>query len=252
MQILGIIPARYASTRFPGKPLAMIGGKPMIEHVWRGVSNTGAVDRVIVATDDQRIADTVKAFGGEAMMTSTTHRSGTDRCGEVMERLGKEAARYEVVINIQGDEPRVAARQLLAVAQCFADDPSTEVATLCKRIERSDELLSPNVVKVVRNLAGDAIYFSRQPLPHLRGVEPAEWLLRQDYYKHIGIYAFRRDVLQRVVQMAQTPLELSESLEQLRWLENGLRISVRETDVENIAIDTPEDLKKLEQQSPAI
>jgi len=246
MHILGIIPARYASTRFPGKPLALIGGKPMIEHVWRGVSDTQAVDRVIVATDDQRIADAVGAFGGEAMMTSTAHRSGTDRCGEVLERLGEEAAGYEVVINIQGDEPRVAARQLQAVAQCFDDDPSTEIATLCKRIESSDELLSVNVVKVVRNLGGDAIYFSRQPIPHLRGVEPSEWLQHQDYYKHIGIYAFRCDVLQRVVGLAPSPLEVSESLEQLRWLENGLRISVRETDVENIAIDTPEDLKKLE------
>lgn len=247
MQILGIIPARYASTRFPGKPLALIGGRPMIEHVWRGVSDSGLMDRVVVATDDQRIADAVKAFGGDVMMTSTKHRSGTDRCGEVVSTLGDEAERYDVVVNIQGDEPRVAARQLDSVTRCFVDDPTTEIATLCKHIDSADELLSPNVVKVVCGLGGNALYFSRQPIPYLRGVETDQWLCRHDYYKHIGIYAFRRDVLQRVVTLAPSPLEVSESLEQLRWLENGMRISVRETDVENIAIDTPEDLKKLEQ-----
>ncbi len=218
----------------------------MIEHVWRGVSATNLVDRVIVATDDLRIADTVASFGGEAMMTSSEHRSGTDRCGEVVTRLGEVANQYDVVINIQGDEPRVAARQLQTVVQCFVDNPATEIATLCKRIDCLDELVSPNVVKVVCSQNGNALYFSRQPLPFLRGVETSLWLDSQDYYKHIGIYAFRRDVLQRVVQLTPSALELSESLEQLRWLENGYSISVRETDVENIAIDTPEDLMKLE------
>ncbi|MBO4308172.1 MAG: 3-deoxy-manno-octulosonate cytidylyltransferase [Bacteroidales bacterium] len=247
MKILGIIPARYASTRFPGKPLALIDGKPMIEHVWRGVTESSAVSRAIVATDDSRIAEAVRAFGGEVMMTGEHHRSGTDRCGEVVKKLVHSADCYDVVINIQGDEPRVAASQLRTVAAIF-DDPKTEIATLKKSIASPEELFSPNVVKVVCNPSGDALYFSRQPIPYLRNTEKDLWLEKQKYYKHIGIYAFRLDILESVTKLAQTPLELSESLEQLRWLENGFRISVRETDVENIAIDTPEDLLKL--QSP--
>ena len=247
MKILGIIPARYASTRFPGKPLALIDGKPMIEHVWRGVTESSLLSRAIVATDDERIANAVRTFGGEVMMTGEHHRSGTDRCGEVVEKLGHSAEDYDVVINIQGDEPRVAASQLRTVTAIF-DDPTTEIATLKKSITTPEELFSPNVVKVVCNLSGDALYFSRQPIPYLRNVEQNQWLERQKYYKHIGIYAFRLDVLKAVTRLAQTPLELGESLEQLRWIENGFRISVGETDVENIAIDTPEDLLKLQSQ----
>jgi len=216
----------------------------MIEHVWRGVSATDGIDRVIVATDDKRIADTVKAFGGEVMMTATTHRSGTDRCGEVIRTLGDEARLYDIVINVQGDEPRVAASQLQTVQALF-NKPTTEIATLRKRIGNSSELFSPNVVKVVCSLQGDALYFSRQPIPHLRGSEQTAWLLQGSYFKHVGIYAFRREVLEQVVNLEPTPLELSESLEQLRWLENGFRITVGDTDVENISIDTPEDLNKL-------
>ncbi|MBR3528043.1 MAG: 3-deoxy-manno-octulosonate cytidylyltransferase [Bacteroidales bacterium] len=244
MKVLGIIPARYNSTRFPGKPLVMIHDKPMIEHVWNGVSNTGLVDRVIVATEDKRILDTVTAFGGEAVMTGKHHKSGTDRCGEVLEKMGSDVEQYDVVINIQGDEPKVAAKQIKQVVEIF-EDPTVQIATLKKRIKTIAELTSTNAVKVVCGLNNDALYFSRQPIPYLRGIAKEMWLRRQHYYKHIGIYAFRREVLQTLVKLPQTPLEKSESLEQLRWMENGYRISVRETDQESVAIDIPEDLLKL-------
>ena len=244
MKILGIIPARYNSTRFPGKPLVMINDKPMIEHVWNGVSGTGLVDRVIVATEDKRILDTVTKFGGEAVMTGKHHKSGTDRCGEALEKIGAEADGYDVVINIQGDEPKVAAKQIKQVLEPFADH-AVQIATLKKRIKTLAELNSTNAVKVVCDLSGDALYFSRQPIPYLRSIAKEMWLRRQHYYKHIGIYAFRREVLQQLVKLAQTPLEKSESLEQLRWMENGYRITVRETDQESVAIDIPEDLLKL-------
>lgn len=226
MKTLVIIPARYASTRFPGKPLARIGGRPMIEHVWRGVAKIDAIEEAIVATDDERIADAVEAFGGQVMMTRADHKSGTDRCGEVLERMGEE---YDVVINVQGDEPRVQASQLEGLIEAF-NDPTVQIATLKKRITDPEELTDPNTVKVVTDLRGNALYFSRQSI--------SEW-------KHVGIYAFRGEVLKEVVRLPQSGLELRERLEQLRWLENGYRIAVRETEVENIGIDTPEDLERL-------
>ncbi len=244
MNILGIIPARYASTRFPGKPLAMIGDKPMIQWVWEGVSRIEELSHVVVATDDERIYRCVKAFGGNVMMTGTHHRSGTDRCGEVLQRMGSDANQYDVVINIQGDEPRVAASQIATLAHCF-DNPDIEIATLKKRITDSESLFSPNCVKVTTDLQGNAICFSRHPIPYLRGVEQAQWMDRYAYFKHIGVYAFRLSTLQRVMTFSPTPIEQAESLEQMRWLENGLRIAVRETDIENIAIDTPDDLQHL-------
>ncbi len=244
MKILGIIPARYNSTRFPGKPLVMIDGKPMIEHVWHGVADTGLVDHVVVATEDQRIMDAVAAFGGEAVMTGKHHKSGTDRCGEAMQKINEDINQYDVIINIQGDEPRVAAEHLKLIAKTF-DDPDVQIATLKKRITSLAELNSTNTVKVVCALNGDALYFSRQPLPYLRGIAKEMWLRRNHYYKHIGIYAFRREVLQELVKLEQTPLEKSESLEQLRWMENGYRITVRETTKESVAIDMPEDLLRL-------
>ena len=244
MKVLGIIPARYNSTRFPGKPLVMINDKPMIEHVWNGVYNTGLLDRVVVATEDKRIVEAVEAFGGEAVMTGKHHKSGTDRCGEAMQKIGEEIDNYDVVINIQGDEPHVAAEHLKIVVKAF-DDPMKQIVTLKKRITSLAELNSTNTVKVVCNLKGDALYFSRQPLPYLRNIAPEMWLRRQHYYKHIGIYAFRREVLQQIVHLPQTPLEKSESLEQLRWMENGYHISVLETNKESVAIDIPEDLLKL-------
>lgn len=244
MKILGIIPARYASTRFPGKPLVMINDKPMIQYVWEGVMGTGLVDHVVVATDDKRIMEAVASFGGEAIMTSKNHKSGTDRCGEAMTKLKEDINDYDVVINIQGDEPKVAAEHIKLVVETF-NDPATQIATLKKKITSLAELNSTNTVKVVCDLKGNAMYFSRQPLPYLRGIAPEMWLRRRHYFKHIGIYAFRRDVLQQIVQLAQTPLEKCESLEQLRWMENGFNIAVRETNKESVAIDIPEDLLKL-------
>lgn len=241
MKVLAIIPARYASTRFPGKPLALIEGKPMIEWVWKGVCSVEAVDEAVVATDDERIAAAVRGFGGEVMMTGSQHKSGTDRCGEVLGKWGHEV---DVVINVQGDEPRVEHTQLESLIGAF-DDAGVQIATLKKRISRQEELFSPNCVKLVSDPQGNAIYFSRNPIPYLRGVEQQDWLAQRDYYKHIGIYAFRSDVLKQVVRLEQSDLEKSESLEQLRWLENGYRIAVRETMVENIGIDTPEDLQQL-------
>ncbi len=245
MKILGIIPARYASTRFPGKPLAPIEDKPMIQHVFERTCNSGAVDYTIVATDDERIADCVRSFGGNVMMTNVNHRSGTDRCSEVITALGSRATQYDVVINIQGDEPFVDGSQLQTLAEVFCNNANAQIATLKKEITDLDLLLSPNAVKVVCNRQGQALYFSRQPLPHLRNVEPTQWLQHNKYYKHIGIYAFRRDTLLQVAALPQSPLELCESLEQLRWIENGLPIEVRETHVENASIDTPEDLQEL-------
>ncbi len=245
MKILGIIPARYASTRFPGKPLARINGKPMIQHVFERTCLSAVVDHTIVATDDIRIADCVRSFGGTVMMTSSTHRSGTDRCAEVLAALGNDATQYNVVINIQGDEPFVDASQLQTLADVFRHDSNARIATLKKTITDPHLLLSPNTVKVVCDKKGNALYFSRQPLPYFRNVEPVQWLQHCQYYKHIGIYAFRRDTLLQVATLPQTLLEQCESLEQLRWLENGLPIAVRETTVENISIDTPEDLQEL-------
>ena len=244
MKILGIIPARYNSTRFPGKPLVNINGKPMIEYVWTGVHGTNLVDRILVATEDKRIMEAVASFGGDAVMTSKLHKSGTDRCGEAIQKLGEDIENYDVIINIQGDEPKVAAEHIRLVAAAF-DDPEAQIVTLKKKITSLAELNSTNTVKVVCDLSGNALYFSRQPIPYLRGIATEMWLRRQAYYKHIGIYAFRREVLQQVVQLSQTRLEKSESLEQLRWMENGYRIAVRETTKESVAIDIPEDLNKL-------
>ena len=221
-----------------------INDKPMIEHVWNGVSDTGLLDKVIVATEDKRILDAVESFGGQAVMTGKHHKSGTDRCGEAMQIIGEDIEQYDVVINIQGDEPRVAAEHLKIVVDAF-QDPTKQIVTLKKKITSLAELNSSNAVKVVCALNGDALYFSRQPIPYLRNIAKEMWLRRQSYYKHIGIYAFRRTVLQEVVQLPQTFLEKSESLEQLRWLENGYRISVFETTKESVAIDIPEDLQKL-------
>lgn len=242
MKVLAVIPARYASTRFPGKPLAMIGNKPMIQWVWEGVKGIGAIGEAVVATDDERILKAVESFGGKAMMTSDSHRSGTDRCGEVLMRMADSKA--DVVINVQGDEPRVEHTQIESLIEAFADN-QVQIATLKKRIATQDELFSPNVVKVTTDLKGNAITFSRNPIPFLRGKEQKEWLDVQPYFKHIGIYAFRREVLEQVVRLEQTPIELSESLEQMRWIENGYKIAVRETEVENIGVDTPEDLARL-------
>lgn len=247
MTTLAIIPARYASTRFPGKPLALLCGKPVIQWVWERVSAVGAVTEAVVATDDRRILEAVESIGGRAMMTSDCHRSGTDRCGEVLKALEAEGRRYDVVVNVQGDEPFVEARQLESLLENFAS-PETEIASLMTPIKDWEELQSPNNVKVVCNLWHEALYFSRQPIPHLRGADQKEWPARQTYYKHVGIYAFRAEVLKRVVALPPSALEDSESLEQLRWLDNGYRIRMSVTDHTNIGIDTPEDLALAERK----
>ncbi|MCM1301451.1 MAG: 3-deoxy-manno-octulosonate cytidylyltransferase [Bacteroides cellulosilyticus] len=247
MKFLAIIPARYASTRFPGKPLAMLGGKRVIERVYEQVA--GVLDDAVVATDDERIRDAVLAFGGKAEMTSPEHRSGTDRCREAYEKIcAREGRTYDAVVNVQGDEPFIRASQIETVKRCF-DDPTTDIATLVKPFVPADGLAAlenPNSPKVVLDAASRALYFSRSVIPYLRGIPREEWLARHTFYKHIGLYAFRADVLRAVTDLPQSPLELAESLEQLRWLENGYRIGVGISDVETIGIDTPEDLQRAE------
>ncbi|MCD8303881.1 MAG: 3-deoxy-manno-octulosonate cytidylyltransferase [Prevotellaceae bacterium] len=240
LTFLGIIPARYASTRFPGKPLALLGGKPVIQHVCERVE--GLLDDCIVATDDERIRHAVTSFGGRAVMTSPSHRSGTDRCWEAYVNNGKA---YDVVVNIQGDEPFIAARQIEAIKQCFGD-PSTQIATLVRPFHPEDgieKLLSPNSPKVVVDKDMRALYFSRSVVPYLRDTEQAQWLSRHTFYKHIGLYAYRTQTLREITSLPQGTLEKAESLEQLRWLENGYVIKVGVCDVETIGIDTPDDLK---------
>lgn len=243
MKFIAIIPARYASTRFPAKPLAMLGGKPVIQRVYEQVA--GVLDAAVVATDDERIYNAVIAFGGRAEMTSPDHKSGTDRCWEAYGRQGVE---YDVVVNVQGDEPFIQPSQLEAICRCF-DNPTTDIATLVKPFEAADGLAAlenPNSPKVVLDAQSCALYFSRSVVPYLRGVPREEWLARHTFYKHIGMYAFRTEVLRRVTALPQSPLELAESLEQLRWIENGYRIGVGISEVETIGIDTPEDLEKAE------
>ena len=247
MKFIAIIPARYASTRFPGKPLALLGGKPVVQRVYEQVA--GAVDDAVVATDDERIRDAVVAFGGRAEMTSPDHRSGTDRCREAYEKVcARENRRFDVVINVQGDEPFIHPSQIEAVMRCF-DDPATDIATLVKPFVPSDGLAAlenPNSPKVVLDAQSRALYFSRSVIPYLRGVPREEWLARHTFYKHIGLYAFRAEVLRAVTDLPQSPLEKAESLEQLRWLENGYRIGVGISHTETVGIDTPEDLVRAE------
>lgn len=243
MKFIGIIPARYASTRFPGKPLAMLGGKTMIERVYTQARLE--LDEVVVATDDDRIAGAVESFGGVAVMTSPAHRSGTDRCCEAFDSVGSDA---DVVINIQGDEPFIDPRQIAQLKGCF-DDRSTDIATLVRRFDPKrgfDALFDPNTPKVVMDDAGHALYFSRSIIPYVRGHEWKEWLDNAVFHTHVGIYAYRTKVLHEIVCLPQSPLELAESLEQLRWLQAGYRITTAVTDCETIGIDTPDDLRHAE------
>ena len=237
MTILGIIPARYASTRFPAKALANIGGKSMIQRVVEQARQAKSLSHLIVATDDARIRDHVIAFGGEVVMTSPHHQSGTDRCGEALAQLGES---YGYVVNIQGDEPFIQPAQIDRLAAVL--DGRVELATLIKRITDPAVLQNPNSPKVVVGAAGQALYFSRQAIPYQRDQPLAAWLDHQPYYKHIGLYAYRADVLAQITQLPPSMLERAEALEQLRWLENGFRIQTVETDLETIGIDTPEDL----------
>jgi 3-deoxy-manno-octulosonate cytidylyltransferase (CMP-KDO synthetase) len=240
MNILGIIPARFASTRFPGKPLVDIAGKSMIQRVNEQAKKCIHLTEVIVATDDTRIYDHVLNFGGVAIMTSAEHQSGTDRCAEV----ALQHPQYNVIINIQGDEPYIDPEQISKVASCF-NNADTQLATLIKKVQTEQELFNVNSPKVVVNKLSEAVYFSRSPLPHIRGHEQKDWLNHFTYFKHIGIYGYRADVLQEITKLPVSSLEKAESLEQLRWIENGYCIKVAETELETHAIDSPEDLENL-------
>ncbi|WP_315563473.1 3-deoxy-manno-octulosonate cytidylyltransferase [Segatella oris] len=240
MKFIGLIPARYASTRFPGKPLALLAGKPVIQHVYEQAAKV--LDAVYVATDDERIYNKVLEFGGKAVMTSTEHHSGTDRIEEALEKVGGD---FDVVVNIQGDEPFIAQSQIETLCHCFEDE-ATQIATLGKPFECIEAVENPNSPKIVVDNRGYAMYFSRSVIPFVRGVERQEWLKKYPFLKHLGIYAYHTEVLKAITRLPQSSLELAESLEQLRWLENGYRIKVGITNVETVGIDTPEDLQRAE------
>ena len=241
MKFIGIIPARYASTRFPGKPLAILGGKTVIQRVYEQASSV--LEEAYVATDDERILQAVEKFGGHAVMTRADHKSGTDRIEEAAEKIGTDA---DVIINIQGDEPFIQPSQIETLMRLF-DNPTTQIGTLGKRFESMEATLNPNSPKIVTDLQGFALYFSRSVIPYVRGQEQGEWLRHYPYLKHLGLYAYRREVLREITMLPQSPLEKAESLEQLRWLENGYRIRVGLTDVETVGIDTPDDLRRAEE-----
>lgn len=242
MNIVGIIPARFASTRFPGKPLMMIGDKTIIHHVYAKASQ--ALQWVYVATDDQRIFDEVNKFGGRAVMTSPEHRSGTDRCAEALTIIEKENnLSFDIVINVQGDEPFIQAEQITKLAGLFSDS-KTQISTLVKEISKSEDIFDPNKPKVVMDNAGFALLFSRSPIPYLRGFKPEQWPGDFKFFKHIGIYGYRSNVLREITLLPPSDIEIAESLEQLRWLSNGYKIKTAITSHESIGIDTPEDLEK--------
>jgi len=240
VQILGIIPARYASTRFPAKALADIGGKTMIQRVYEQSSKATQLSQIIVATDDERIFDHVHQFGGKAVMTSEKHQSGTDRC---FEALIKNGGNYDYVINIQGDEPFINPEPINSLAEAL--DGKTELATLVKVIDSPDILFNVNVPKAVLNKRQEVLYFSRQTIPYLRGVEMDRWMESHTFYKHIGIYAYRVDVLEAITKLEVSSLEKAEALEQLRWLENGYSIQAVVTTDDSHGVDTPEDLDRV-------
>ncbi|MFA8437256.1 MAG: 3-deoxy-manno-octulosonate cytidylyltransferase [Marinifilaceae bacterium] len=245
MKFIGIIPSRYASTRFPGKPLADINGKPMVQRVYEQAAKV--LDAVYVATDDNRIENAVKEFGGRVVMTSPDHQSGTDRCAEAYETIRKASnEQFDVIINIQGDEPFIQPEQIEALKNCFQNE-ATQIGTLVKPITHSPEIFDPNKVKVVIASNGQAIYFSRSPIPHIRNTKEEQWMEKHTFYKHIGMYAYRNTALKEITQLPQSKLELAESLEQLRWLENGYIIQTDITQHESIGIDTPEDLERIKE-----
>lgn len=245
MQFATIIPARYASTRFPGKPLAMISGKMMIQRVFEQASKASGL--VYVATDDSRIYEAVRSFGGSVVMTSASHRSGTDRCAEAVKEITKETGKeIDVVINIQGDEPFINPVQVELLKSCF-DDASVEIATLIREVKEDESLTNSNQVKVVKSLQNNALYFSRSPIPYLRDIPTAEWTKHHTYYKHIGMYAYRTSTLEKLTKLGAGTLEKAESLEQNRWLENGYSIRCAVTLHESVGIDTPADLTLAEE-----
>jgi 3-deoxy-manno-octulosonate cytidylyltransferase (CMP-KDO synthetase) len=266
MKILGVIPARYASSRFPAKPLIDLGGKSMIQRVYEQAKKAESLSRVIVATDDERIFAHVQSFGGEVMMTAKTHESGTDRCAEVLEYANAEAViddlesnrnistfgfkqmrertTFDAVINIQGDEPFIDPAQINQVAEILRG-PFFDVVTLAKPISNIGLILDPNIVKVVFSVGRSALYFSRSPIPFLRNVPQSEWHLSGAFFKHLGLYAYKNVALKKIATLPQSRLEKHEYLEQLRWLEAGFTIGIGITDLESVGIDTPEDLEKI-------
>ena len=239
--MVGIIPARFASTRFPGKPLVKIGGKSMIERVYTQAKKSTTLFEVIVATDHSGIEEEVKSFGGNVCLTSPDHPSGTDRCAEVLKKMNLSC---DAIINIQGDEPFIDPRQIDLLGSCFTDE-RTDLATLIKPIVSREVLFNPNSPKVIIDLEQFAVYFSRHPIPFMRGVEQDQWLAKHTFFQHIGIYGYRPDVLRQITQLPPSSLEKAESLEQLRWIENGFRIKTAITSFDTVAIDTPEDLEKV-------
>lgn len=239
-KIIGIIPARYGSSRFPGKPLIDIGGKTMIERVYLQAKHARNLSEVIVATDDQRIYDAVKSFAGNVVMTDSAHHSGTDRCAEVLSKVQG----FDIAINIQGDEPFIDPLQIDLLCDCFVNE-QTDIATLIRPIQEEETLFDPNKVKVVVDKNGKALYFSRSPIPFLKDHPKDKWLENNKYFSHIGIYGYRKSSLEQITQIPPSVLENAEGLEQLRWLESGFNIQTAESIHTNDAIDTPEDLEHI-------
>jgi len=243
MKVVGIIPARYASKRFPGKPLVDIAGKTMIQRVYEQTKKS--IDAVYVATDDKRIQEAVLNFGGSVVMTSKKHHSGTDRIAEAIDIINKtEKEPFDIIVNIQGDEPFIYPEQINSVIACFRKK-RTQIATLAKHIINTEDIFNENKPKVILNHKKEAINFSRSPIPYFRGKKKTEWVTSHKYYKHIGLYAYRLDILKKITNLPESALEIAESLEQLRWIENGYKIMVEETEFESIGIDTPKDLKRI-------
>ncbi|WP_313368376.1 3-deoxy-manno-octulosonate cytidylyltransferase [Sphingobacterium mizutaii] len=240
MKVIGIIPARFDSTRFPGKPLVDIAGMTMIQRVYNQVKHAASLNEVVVATDDQRIFDHVKSFAGNVVMTSKDHQSGTDRCAEVINNISG----FDIAINIQGDEPFIDPQQIDLLVSCF-QRPEVEIATLVRPINEVADLENVNKPKVVLNQKNEALYFSRQPIPYMRGTDIKEWLSKETYYNHIGIYGFKVETLKDLAKLPISKLEKTESLEQLRWLDNGYRIQTAISNHINDAIDSPEDLQDI-------
>jgi 3-deoxy-manno-octulosonate cytidylyltransferase (CMP-KDO synthetase) len=241
VKIIGIIPARFASTRFPGKPLVMIRGKSMVQRVYEQAGKASSLGDVLVATDDDRIFNHVQEFGGQAVMTSTSHQSGTDRCAEA---VAKDKRQWDAVINIQGDEPFIDPAQIDLVSSVLMGD-HVSIATLVKKIASAEDLQNPNMPKVVLGMDGRALYFSRQPIPFVKNTEHARWTDHHTFYRHIGLYGYKASVLREITLLGQGKLEIAESLEQLRWLENGYLIHTAITETDTLAIDSPDDLEKL-------
>ena len=249
MKILGIIPARWASSRFPGKPLVKIGSKSMIERVYLQAAKS--LDYVVVATDDERIFDAVKKFNGQVVMTSEQHQSGTDRCMEALEIYEKESGeKFDVVINIQGDEPFIQPEQIKDIADSFRTE-DTEISTLIKKITEPEVVFDPSCPKVIMNTKSEAIYFSRSTIPFIQNADRKDWFNKFTYYEHLGLYGYRTNILREITKLKPSSLEIAESLEQNRWIENGFKIRVLETEYENISIDTQEDLDKIIRQGLA-